>query len=87
MAGWSGHAFADVAAMHHQSFKWQAFLAVKTIYMFTGCVFLSIIYVLSKYITFNDQGFILLYTNHVQVTPFDQLLYLLICGATAHFPG
>ena len=22
---------------------------------------------------------------HVQVTPFDQLLYLLICGATAHF--
>ena len=30
--------------------------------MFTGCVFLSIIYVLSKYITFNDQGFILLYT-------------------------
>ena len=61
MAGCSGQAFADIAAMHHQSFKLQAFLAVRTIYMFTGCVFSSINYVLSKYITFTGQGFILLY--------------------------
>ena len=33
MAGCSGQAYADIAAMHHQSIKWQVFRAVKEVYI------------------------------------------------------